>query len=58
MCTEDAMCWQADGDGRPAFCAVTRLGPARRIEASEAGTLLWTPEDPAAVARLLRDAAR
>lgn len=51
--TGDAMGWQTDGDGRPVFCAITRIGPALRIEAGEAGTLLWTPEDPVAVKRAL-----
>ncbi|HAI59305.1 MAG TPA: hypothetical protein DCM32_05445 [Xanthomonadaceae bacterium] len=51
--TGDAMGWQADGDGRPVFCAITRIGPALRIDAGEAGTLLWTPEDPAAVKRTI-----
>jgi hypothetical protein len=55
--TGDAMGWQSDGDGAPVFCAITRMGPALRIEAGDAGTLLWTPEEPAAVARQLRDAA-
>ena len=54
--TGDAMGWQVDGRGRPLFCAVTRLGPALRIEAGEAGTLLWTPAEPAAVAKALREA--
>jgi hypothetical protein len=51
--TGDALGWQTDGDGRPVFCAITRLGPALRIEAGEAGTLLWTPEDPAAARRAI-----
>jgi len=55
--TADALGWQIDGEGHSVFCAITRIGPALRIEAGEAGTLLWTPEDPAAVARMLRDAA-
>jgi hypothetical protein len=55
--TDDAMGWQSDGDGNPVFCAITRVGPALRIEAGEAGTLLWTPEDPGAVARMLRESA-
>ena len=54
--TDDAMGWQTDGDGKPVFCAITRIGPALRIESAD-GTLLWTPESPAAVARMLRDSA-
>jgi hypothetical protein len=52
----DAMGWQIDGRGEPVFCAVTQLGPALRIE-SGIGALLWTPNDPAAVARALRETA-
>jgi hypothetical protein len=52
----DAMGWQIDGRGQGVFCAVTRIGPALRIE-SGIGALLWTPNDPAAVARALRQAA-
>ena len=54
--TDDAMGWQTDGDGRPVFCAITRIGPALRIEAGEHGTLLWTPEDPAAARRAIERA--
>jgi hypothetical protein len=46
--TDDAMGWHSEGDGEPVFCAITRIGPALRIEAGDAGTLLWTPEDPGA----------
>lgn len=52
----DAMGWQIDGCGEPVFCAITRIGPALRIE-SGIGALLWTPNDPAAVAQALREAA-
>lgn len=52
----DAMGWQIDGRGEPVFCAITRIGPALRIE-SGTGALLWTPSDPAAVVRALREAA-
>jgi len=51
--TGDAMGWQSDGNGRPVFCAITRLGPALRIEAGEAGTLLWTPDHPGTVRRAI-----
>ena len=54
--TGDALGWQVDGRGEPVFCAVTRIGPALRIE-SEGGVLLWTPEEPAAAVRALRDSA-
>ena len=54
--TGDAMGWQIDGRGEPVFCAITRIGPALRIE-SGSGALLWTPSDPAAVLRALRLAA-
>jgi hypothetical protein len=52
----DAMGWQIDGRGEPLFCAVTRIGPALRIE-SGTGALLWTPSDPALVVLALRNAA-
>lgn len=52
----DAIGWQIDGRGQPVFCAVTRIGPALRIE-SGVGALLWTPNDSAAVAQALREAA-
>lgn len=51
--TGDAMGWQVDGHGQPLFCAVTHLGPALRIVTEEAGTLLWTPEDPPAARQAL-----
>ena len=51
--TGDAMGWQVDGRGEPLFCAITRVGPALRIS-SEAGVLLWTPDEPDAVVRALR----
>jgi len=54
--TGDALGWQADDEGRAQFCAVTRLGPALRIDAGEAGVLLWTPTDPAAACRAIADA--
>lgn len=54
--TGDALGWQVTGEGAPLFCAVTRLGPALRIDAGEAGILLWTPEDPAAVRRAIAEA--
>ncbi len=54
--TGDALGWQVDGEGRALFCAVTRLGPALRIDADEAGTLLWTPTDPAATQRAIANA--
>lgn len=54
--TDDAMGWQVDGDGRPVFCAITRIGPALRVEAGDAGTLLWTPDDPEAVKRAIEQA--
>lgn len=52
----DALGWQIDGRGEPVFCAVTRIGPALRIESGNSA-LLWTPNDPEAVARALRQAA-
>lgn len=55
--TGDATGWQTDGDGQAVFCAITQIGPALRIDAGDAGRLLWTPEEPAAVARMLRDLA-
>ena len=54
--TGDALGWQVDGDGRPVFCAITRLGEALRIEAGDAGVLLWTPDDAAAARRAIADA--
>lgn len=51
--TGDALGWQVDGEGRPVFCAITAIGPALRIDAGEAGTLLWTPDDPDAVKRAI-----
>lgn len=54
--TGDAMGWQSDGNGRPVFCAITRLGPALRIDAGEAGVLLWTPTEPYAARRAIADA--
>ena len=51
--TDDAMGWQRGSDGRAVFCAVTRLGPALRIDAGEAGVLLWTPDDMAAARRAI-----
>jgi hypothetical protein len=50
------MGWQSDGNGRPVFCAITRLGPALRIDAGEAGVLLWTPTEPDAARRAIADA--
>lgn len=55
--TGDAMGWQSDGNGRPVFCAATRLGPALRIDAGEAGVLLWTPENPGAARRAIETTA-
>lgn len=55
--TGDALGWQVTGDGRPVFCAITRLGPTLRIDAGEAGVLLWTPADPDAARRAIADAA-
>jgi hypothetical protein len=55
--TGDAMGWQSDGNSRPVFCAVTHLGPALRIDAGEAGVLLWTPAEPDAARRAIADAA-
>lgn len=52
----DAMGWQIDGRGEPVFCAITRIGLALRIESGN-GALLWTPSDPAAAVRALRQAA-
>jgi len=54
--TGDAMGWLSDGNGRPVFCAVTRLGPALRIDAGEAGGLLWTPAELDATRRAIADA--
>lgn len=54
--TGDALGWQVAGDGRPVFCAITQLGPALRIDAGEAGVLLWTPDDVAAARRAIADA--
>ncbi|WP_461057341.1 hypothetical protein [Silanimonas algicola] len=54
--TGDALGWQADGRGQALFCAVTRLGPALRIDAGDAGVLLWTPSDPAAARQAIADA--
>jgi hypothetical protein len=54
--TDDAMGWQSDVDGSPVFCAITTIGPALRIEAGDAGTLLWTPENVAAARRTIADA--
>lgn len=56
--TDDAMGWQSDGDGTPVFCAITRVGPALRIEAGESGTLLWTPEDPGAARQAIENSSR
>lgn len=54
--TDDAMGWQRGSDGRPVFCAITRLGPALHVDAGEAGMLLWTPDDAPAVRRAITDA--
>ena len=54
--TGDALGWQTDGDGRPVFCAITHIGPALHLDADEAGTLLWTPADPATVRRAIERA--
>ena len=51
--TGDALGWQVTGDGRPVFCAITRVGPALRIDAGEAGVLLWTPDHPGTVRRAI-----
>ncbi len=51
--TRDAMGWQHDGSGAAIFCAITRIGPALRIDAGESGSLLWTPQDTAAVKRAI-----
>jgi hypothetical protein len=55
--TGDALGWQVTGYGRAVFCAITRLGPALRIDAGEAGVLLWTPAEPDAARRAIADAA-
>lgn len=54
--TGDALGWQVTGDGRAVFCAITHLGPALRIDAGDAGVLLWTPDDTAAARRAIADA--
>lgn len=54
--TDDALGWHRDAAGRPMFCAVTRLGPALRIDAGAEGVLLWTPTDPAAAQRAIAGA--
>ena len=51
--TGDALGWQVTGDGRPVFCAITRVGPALRIDAGETGVLLWTPDHPGTVRRAI-----
>lgn len=54
--TDDAMGWQRGSDGRPVFCAITRIGPALQVDAGESGVLLWTPDDAASARRAIADA--